>query len=215
MSGTDGGQSLLAPLNKDTLSIMLCWWVERDTFCVHCCLLPIYQRRFAFENKELLVGQEEDTEVLGEEEWASKRTRSGLPKNQGRKRAGTDFWSQVDCWFEEAKEEHGNDFSSDAWKVWVVASNILLQSLKRIHSYIEESIMTDDTRYETFQDKDNSNLSMFTFTNITPTPQMPPPTLWSQHASASQLGPNFTMPQPGGMSMQSLVHGYVTSQRSF
>ena len=74
------------------------------------------QRRFAFENKELLVGQEEDTEAIEEEERASKRTQSGLPKNQGRKRAGTDFWSRVDRWFEEAKEEHGNDFSSDAWK---------------------------------------------------------------------------------------------------
>ena len=54
---------------------------------------------------------------IGKHQQASKHTWSGLPKNQGHKRAGTDFWSQVDHWFEEAKEEHGNDFSSDAWKV--------------------------------------------------------------------------------------------------
>jgi len=58
----------------------------------------------------------EEGEPTDGNERASKRTRSGLPKPQGRKRNGTDFWSRVDSWFEEAKEEWGNDFTSEAWR---------------------------------------------------------------------------------------------------
>lgn len=47
---------------------------------------------------------------------SSKRRRSGL-KNQGRKRNGTDFWSRVDRWFEEAKEERGSDFTLESWRM--------------------------------------------------------------------------------------------------
>lgn len=72
------------------------------------------QPRFAFEHKGLLVVEETDT--LEDDERPSKRGRSGLPKSQGRKRNGTDFWLQVDHWFEAAKEERGSDFTSEAWR---------------------------------------------------------------------------------------------------
>ena len=52
----------------------------------------------------------EETDALEDDECPSKCGQSGLPKSQGRKRNGTDFWSQVDHWFEVAKEEHGSDF---------------------------------------------------------------------------------------------------------
>ena len=90
-------------------------------------------------------------------------------------------------------------------------------------SYIEASIKSDDERYEGFQEQDNAPSSAFTFTSVPSNPQTPLPSPWPQQTSTaglSQPSHSFTMSQPtprsfsGGMSMQSMVHGFVTSQRS-
>ena len=90
-------------------------------------------------------------------------------------------------------------------------------------SYIEGSIISDDERYEAFQEQDSALSSAFTFTSVSPNPQTPLPTPWPHHTYTAGPSPpshSSTMSQPtqrsfsGGMSMQSMVHGFVTSQRS-
>jgi hypothetical protein len=76
-----------------------------------------WQRRFAFENKHILVNK------VSEDEDDSSEGASG-PRSPKRKRVahkgripnGVDFWAQVDAWFKIEISRRGKDFSGDAWK---------------------------------------------------------------------------------------------------
>ncbi|KAF8951821.1 hypothetical protein BDZ97DRAFT_1931715 [Flammula alnicola] len=150
--------------------------------------------RFAFENKSLLgeddSSDSEDLIMDSTDAPSKKRKRSSPGKGKGRIPNGTDFWSQVDTWFEKLKEKYASeDFSSSAWK-----------------GFIEESHQLDQQRYDAFA-ADGSGSSTMTFTTAA-VPNTPPV------ASTSTLPP-----QPPAFSRPptsfALFDGLIQSQTRF
>jgi hypothetical protein len=96
-----------------------------------CLLNPFRQRRFAYENPDLLdrIEDEEDTPVLPSPDDVAEAPPSSSvepPKKKrkrgGRTAKGEDFWSQVEKWFEARKMQWGDSWGSPGWKALVFSS---------------------------------------------------------------------------------------------
>ncbi|KAF8814446.1 hypothetical protein BYT27DRAFT_7250028 [Phlegmacium glaucopus] len=149
---------------------------------------------FAFENKSLLSEDDSsDSEelIMDSSEAPSKKHKRTPPgKGKGHIANGTNFWSQVDTWFEGLKEKYvSDDFTSPGWK-----------------SFIKESHHLDQQHYNTFL-ADRSSSSTMAFTASSPVipntqPAASTSTLPLQTPSFSWLGPSFA-----------LFDGLIQSQR--
>ena len=85
-----------------------------------------YQRRFAYEHKNLLLNKEEDDDDdLDDDEededpsnttQQKKRKKKSTRKKAGHISNGDDFWSKVDAWFEEEIRKRDRDLSGPLWR---------------------------------------------------------------------------------------------------
>ena len=86
------------------------------------------QRRFARENTNLLSCEEpedkddEDASNFGGDDAASlgkrKKLNTGKKSHGGRVPKGEDWWSQVNKWFQQKRQEWGDLLSSSQWKLY-------------------------------------------------------------------------------------------------
>jgi hypothetical protein len=91
----------------------------------------ILQRRFAYENPELLDRGEDDEEQTPatspspdesiDDPMSSASSAASEPARKKRKRGGRtmrgqDFWSQVEKWFEARQKQWGDSWGTPGWK---------------------------------------------------------------------------------------------------
>jgi len=133
-----------------------------------------------------------------------KRTSPG--KGKGHIANGTDFWSQVDTWFEGLKEKYASDdFTNPGWKRCVKLF-LCTFNYSRSLSFIDKSHHLDQWHYDVFS-ADGSSSSTMAFTASSPViPNSQPAASTSalplQTPSFSRSGPSFT-----------LFDGLIQSQR--
>ena len=100
---------------------MHCWSVLSYLVLVFSISQRFIQRRFAYENRDLLGVSEDDEDQDGADVAFSpaagqKCKRTNHQGKGGRIPNGEDFWSRVDVWFSDEIAKRDNDLAGTLWK---------------------------------------------------------------------------------------------------
>jgi hypothetical protein len=137
---------------------------------------------------------------------SKKRKRTSPGRGKGRIANGTDFWSQVDAWFEDLKEKYGSDdFTSPGWKR-CVEPFLYTFNYSCSLSFIEESHQLDQQHYDVFS-ADGSGSSTMAFTASNPVIPNTQPVV--SMSALPPLTPSFSRSAPSF----ALFDGLIQSQR--